>query len=94
MEEAAQLQVKLASLKKLLELPDSGAKPIEDRYFSEAQYYLNELATQRAQLQQEMQATKHAAMNGSSWHSLPPMRNLPILLSPGMRKMQRRQQRA
>lgn len=66
LEEAAQLQVKLASLKKkLLELPDSGAKPIEDRYFSEAQYYLNELATQRAQLQQEMQATKHAAMNGS-----------------------------
>ena len=66
MEEAAQLQVKLASLKKkLLELPDSGAKPIEDRYFSEAQYYLNELATQRAQLQQEMQTTKHAAMNGS-----------------------------
>ena len=42
-----------------------GAKPIEDRYFSEAQYYLNELATQRAQLQQEMQTTKHAAMNGS-----------------------------
>ena len=66
LEEAAQLQVKLASLKKkLLELPDSGAKPIEDRYFSEAQYYLNELATQRAQLQQEMQTTKHAAMNGS-----------------------------
>ena len=66
LEEAAQLQVKLASLKKkLLELPDSGVKPIEDRYFSEAQYYLNELATQRAQLQQEMQATKHAAMNGS-----------------------------
>ena len=64
LEEAAQLQVKLASLKKkLLELPDSGAKPIEDRYFSEAQYYLNELATQRAQLQQ--QTTKHAAMNGS-----------------------------
>lgn len=66
LEEAAQLQVKLASLKKkLLELPDSGAKPIEDRYFGEAQYYLNELATQRAQLQQEMQTTKHAAMNGS-----------------------------
>lgn len=66
LEEAAQLQVKLASLKKkLLELPDSGAKPIENRYFNEAQYYLNELATQRAQLQQEMQTTKHAAMNGS-----------------------------
>ena len=33
LEEAAQLQVKLASLKKkLLELPDSGAKPIENRY--------------------------------------------------------------
>ena len=43
LEEAAQLQVKLASLKKkLLELPDSGAKPIEDRYFNEAQYYLND----------------------------------------------------
>lgn len=66
LKEAAQLQIKLATLKKkLLDLPDSGAKPIEDRYFNEAQYYLNELATQRSQLQQEMLSTKHAAMNSS-----------------------------
>ena len=66
LKEAAQLQIKLATLKKkLLDLPDSGAKPIEDRYFNEAQYYLNELAAQRSQLQQEMLSTKHAAMNSS-----------------------------
>lgn len=62
--DAAWLQVKQASLKKeLLELPDTGAKPIENRYFSEAEMYLNEIATQRSALQQEMLSTKHAAAN-------------------------------
>ena len=62
--DAAWLQVKQAGLKKeLLELPDTGAKPIEKRYFSEAEMYLNEIATQRSALQQEMLSTKHAAAN-------------------------------
>lgn len=71
LEQAAQLQIKLASLqKKLTELPDSGATPVENRYFNEAQYYLNEIATQRSQLQQEMQSTKYAAMNSSQLSQL------------------------
>lgn len=71
LEEAAQLQVKLASLqKKLLELPEYGAKPIENRYFNEAEYYLGELSAKRSQLQQEMLSTKHAAMNSSQLSQL------------------------
>lgn len=69
--EAAQLQIELARLQKeQLELQDTGAEPIQDRYFAEAQMYLNELATQRSSLQQEMLSTKHAAMNSSQLEQL------------------------
>lgn len=71
MEEAAWMQVEQAKLKKkLLELEDTGAKPIENRYFEEAQMYLNEIATQRSVLQQEMLSTEHAAMNASQLNQL------------------------
>lgn len=69
--EAAQLQIELARLQKEeLELQDVGAEPIENRYFDEAQMYLNELSVQRSLLQQEMLSTKHAAMNSSQLKQL------------------------
>lgn len=69
--EAAQLQIELARLQKeQLELQDVGAEPIQNRYFDEAQMYLNELATQRSALQQEMLGTRHAAMNGAQLEQL------------------------
>lgn len=69
--EAAQLQIELARLQKeQLELQDVGAEPIQNRYFDEAQMYLNEIATQRSALQQEMLSTKHAAMNPSQLKQL------------------------
>lgn len=69
--EAAQLQIELARLQKeQLELQDVGAEPIQDRYFAEAQMYLNEIATQRSSLQQEMLSTEHAAMNSSQLEQL------------------------
>lgn len=69
--EAAQLEIELARLQKeQLELQNTGAEPIQDRYFDEAQMYLNELATQRSALQQEMLSTKHAAMNASQLKQL------------------------
>ncbi len=69
--EAAQLQIELARLQKeQLGLQDVGAEPIENRYFDEAQMFLNEIATQRSILQQEMQSTKHAAMNASQLEQL------------------------
>lgn len=69
--EAAQLQIELARLQKeQLELQDVGAEPIQNRYFDEAQMYLNEIATQRSTLQQEMLSTKHAAMNAAQLEQL------------------------
>lgn len=69
--EAAQLQIELARLQKeQLELQDAGAEPIQDRYFDEAEMYLNEIATQRSSLQQEMLSTKHAAMNAAQLEQL------------------------
>lgn len=66
LQQAAWMEVEVAKLeKKLLGLEETGATPIENRYFKEAEYYLNELATQRSMLQQEMLSTKHAAMNAS-----------------------------
>lgn len=69
--EAAQLQIELARLQKeQLELQDVGAEPIENRYFDEAEMYLNEIATQRSILQQEMLSTRHAAMNAAQLEQL------------------------
>lgn len=69
--EAAQLQIELARLQKeQLELQDVGAEPVQNRYFDEAQMYLNEIATQRSSLQQEMLSTKHAAMNSAQLEQL------------------------
>lgn len=69
--EAAQLQIELARLQKeQLELQDVGAEPIENRYFDEAQMFLNEVATQRSALQQEMLSTRHAAMNAAQLDQL------------------------
>lgn len=69
--EAAQLQIELARLQKeQLELQDVGAEPIENRYFDEAQMFLNEIATQRNTLQQEMLSTRHAAMNAAQLDQL------------------------
>lgn len=69
--EAAQLQIELARLQKeQAQLDDAGAEPIQNRYFSEAQMYLNEIATQRSTLQQEMLSTKHAAMNSAQLEQL------------------------
>lgn len=69
--EAAQLQIELARLQKeQLELQDVGAEPIENRYFDEAQMFLNEIATQRSILQQEMLGTRHAAMNAAQLNQL------------------------
>lgn len=69
--EAAQLQIELARLQKeQLELQDVGAEPIENRYFDEAQMFLNEVATQRSVLQQEMLSTRHAAMNAAQLDQL------------------------
>lgn len=69
--EAAQLQIELARLQKeQLELQKVGAEPIENRYFDEAQMFLNEIASQRSVLQQEMLSTKHAAMNAAQIEQL------------------------
>lgn len=69
--EAAQLQIELARLQKeQAQLDDGSPEPIHDRYFSEAQMYLNEIATQRSVLQQEMLSTKHAAMNSAQLEQL------------------------
>lgn len=69
--EAAQLQIELARLQKeQLTLQDVGADPIQNRYFDEAELFLNEIATQRSSLQQEMLSTEHAAMNASQLDQL------------------------
>lgn len=69
--EAAQLQIELASLqKKQAQLNDTGAEPIQNRYFNEAEMFLNEIATQRSSLQQEMLSTKHAALNSAQLEQL------------------------
>lgn len=66
LQQAAWMQVEEAKLqKKLLGLAKTGATPIENRYFQEAELFLNEVATQRSMLQQEMLSTKHAASNAS-----------------------------
>lgn len=64
LQQAAWLEVEIAKLqKKLLTLEKTGATPIENRYFSEAEIFLNEISAQRSMLQQEMLSTKHAGMN-------------------------------
>ncbi len=69
--EAAQLQIELARLQKeQLALQDVGAEPIENRYFDEAEMFLNEIAAQRSMLQQEMLSTKHTAMNAAQLEQL------------------------
>lgn len=66
LQQAAWMQVEAAKLqKKQLELAKTGATPIENRYFQEAELFLNEVAAQRSMLQQEMLSTKHAASNAS-----------------------------
>lgn len=66
LQQAAWMEVEVAKLqKKLLALEETGATPIENRYFKEAEIFLNEVAAQRSMLQQEMLSTKHAAMNAS-----------------------------
>ena len=66
LQQAAWMEVEVAKLqKKLLGLTETGAKPIENRYFQEAELFLNEVATQRSMLQQEMLSTKYAASNAS-----------------------------
>lgn len=66
LQQAAWMEVEVAKLqKKLLTLADTGAKPIENRYFKEAEIFLSEVAAQRSMLQQEMLSTKHAGMNAS-----------------------------
>lgn len=70
-EQAAQLQIKLARLEKELEeLPKTGAKPEEDKYFKDAQMYMNEIMTQRSILQQEMVTTEHASLNSAQLKQL------------------------
>ena len=65
-EQAAWMEVEVAKLQKqLLELDDTGATPIENRYFQEAEMFLNEVNVQRSMLQQEIASTKHAGMNES-----------------------------
>lgn len=71
LQQAAWLEVEVAKLqKKLLTLEDTGATPIENRYFSEADIFLNEVAAQRSMLQQEILSTKHAGMNASQLEQL------------------------
>lgn len=71
MQQAAWMEVEVAKLqKKLLTLEDTGATPIENRYFNEAEIFLNEVAAQRSMLQQEMLSTKHAGMNTSQLEQL------------------------
>lgn len=66
LQQAAWMEVEVAKLqKKLLGLAETGATPIENRYFQEAELFLNEVATQRSMLQQEMLSTKYAASNAS-----------------------------
>lgn len=66
LQQAAWMQVEAAKLqKKQLELAKTGATPIENRYFQEAELFLNEVAARRSMLQQEMLSTKHAASNAS-----------------------------
>lgn len=66
LQQAAWMEVEVAKLqKKLLTLEETGATPIENRYFKEAEIFLGEVAAQRSMLQQEMLSTKHAGMNTS-----------------------------
>lgn len=65
------MEVEVAKLqKKLLMLEDTGATPIENRYFKETEIFLNEVAAQRSMLQQEMLSTKHAGMNAAQLEQL------------------------
>ena len=71
LQQAAWMEVEVAKLqKKLLTLEETGATPIENRYFKEAEIFLSEVAAQRSMLQQEMLSTKHAAMNASQLEQL------------------------
>lgn len=71
MQQAAWMEVEVAKLqKKLLTLEETGATPIENRYFQEAEIFLTEVAAQRSMLQQEMLSTKHAAMNAAQLEQL------------------------
>lgn len=71
LQQAAWMEVEVAKLKKkLIGLTETGATPIENRYFQEAELFLNEVATQRGMLQQEMLSTKYAASNASQLQQL------------------------
>lgn len=71
LQQAAWMEVEIAKLqKKLLTLEKTGATPIENRYFQEAEIFLNEVSAQRSMLQQEMLSTKHAGMNASQLEQL------------------------
>lgn len=71
LQQAAWMEVEVAKLqKKLLTLEETGATPIENRYFQEAEIFLSEVAAQRSMLQQEMLSTKYAAMNASQLEQL------------------------
>ncbi|MBQ6788037.1 MAG: efflux RND transporter periplasmic adaptor subunit [Lachnospiraceae bacterium] len=71
LQQAAWMEVEVAKLqKKLLTLEKTGAAPIDNRYFNEAEIFLSEVSAQRSMLQQEMISTKHAGMNASQLEQL------------------------
>ena len=71
LQQAAWMEVEIAKLqKKILTLAKTGVTPIENRYFSEAEIFLNEISAQRSMLQQEMLSTKHAGMNAAQLQQL------------------------
>lgn len=71
LQQAAWMEVEVAKLqKKRLTLEKTGATPIENRYFKEAEIFLSEVSAQRSMLQQEMLSTEHAGMNASQLEQL------------------------